>query len=76
MRTGCIAISDTEAKSVHTRLRYLLQVLDHCDDCRSRVAKLLRAILRESDGISLLCESGMPTQPGFYGAIIDRLHTG
>jgi site-specific recombinase len=65
---------DAGEPSVHARLRYLLQVLDRCEERRSRVARLLRATLREMDGISLLCESGMPTQPGFIGAFVARLH--
>lgn len=62
------------APMIHTRLRYLLQVLERNPAWRSQVARLLRATLRDSDGISLLCESGMPTQPGFAGAVVDRLH--
>ncbi|WP_431273394.1 site-specific recombinase [Variovorax ureilyticus] len=59
----------------HTRLRYLLNVLDRNPGWRANVAGILRAILRESDGMSLLCDAGMPVHSGFVGALVERVQT-
>jgi site-specific recombinase len=59
----------------HTRLRYLLNVLDRNPAWKANVAGILRAVLRESDGMSLLCDAGMPVHSGFVGALIERVQT-
>ena len=56
----------------HTRVRYLLHVLDRNPVWKTNVAGILRAVLRESDGISLLCDAGMPVHSGFFGALFER----
>ncbi|SIO68439.1 site-specific recombinase [Paraburkholderia phenazinium] len=56
----------------HTRLRYLLHVLDRNPLWKANVAGILRALLRESDGISLLCDAGMPVHSAFFGALFER----
>ncbi|HXZ09645.1 MAG TPA: hypothetical protein VEI25_16465, partial [Paraburkholderia sp.] len=56
----------------HTRVRYLLHVLDRNPGWKANVAGILRALLRESDGISLLCDAGMPVHSGFFGALTER----
>ncbi|HEX3381399.1 MAG TPA: hypothetical protein VHU21_16600, partial [Paraburkholderia sp.] len=57
----------------HTRIRYLLHVLDRNPAWKAHVAGILRALLRESDGLSLLCDAGMPVHSGFFGALFERL---
>jgi site-specific recombinase len=65
----------TRAHPEHTRLRYLLQVLDRNPAWKANVAGILRAVLRESDGISLLCDAGMPVHSGFFGALVERFES-
>lgn len=57
----------------HTRLRYLLQMLDRNPDWRLPVARTLRSVINDSDAISLLCDTGMPVRPGFWGALAERI---
>ncbi|VVD92630.1 site-specific recombinase [Pandoraea anhela] len=57
----------------HTRLRYLLQMLDRNPHWRLPVARTLRSVIHESDAISLLCDTGMPVRPGFWGALVERI---
>ncbi|MGB8415775.1 site-specific recombinase [Paraburkholderia sp.] len=57
----------------HARVRYLLHVLDRNPAWKANVAGILRALLRESDGLSLLCDAGMPVHSGFFGALFERL---
>ncbi len=57
----------------HARLRYVLHVLDRNPAWKENVARMLRALLRESDGISLLCDAGMPVHSGFFGALFERI---
>lgn len=59
----------------HTRLRYMLQVLDRNPAWKANVAGILRALLRESDGISLLCDAGMPVHSAFFGALFERFES-
>ncbi|WP_233828258.1 site-specific recombinase [Paraburkholderia sp. ZP32-5] len=60
------------ANPAHTRIRYLLHVLDRNPAWKANVAGILRALLRESDGLSLLCDAGMPVHSGFFGAVFER----
>ncbi|VVE02579.1 site-specific recombinase [Pandoraea sputorum] len=57
----------------HTRLRYLLQMLERNPQWRLSVARTLRSVVNESDAISLLCDTGMPVRPGFWGALAERI---
>lgn len=57
----------------HTRLRYLLQMLERNPQWRLSVACTLRSVVNESDAISLLCDTGMPVRPGFWGALTERI---
>ncbi|SIN76297.1 site-specific recombinase [Paraburkholderia phenazinium] len=59
----------------HARLRYLLHVLDRNPAWKANVAGILRALLRESDGISLLCDAGMPVHSAFFGALFERFES-
>ena len=69
------AAEDTPSHSTppHTRIRYLLHVLDRNPAWKANVAGILRALLRESDGLSLLCDAGMPVHSGFFGALFERI---
>jgi site-specific recombinase len=68
-------VENTPSRSTpaHTRIRYLLHVLDRNPIWKANVAGILRALLRESDGLSLLCDAGMPVHSGFFGALFERL---
>jgi site-specific recombinase len=57
----------------HARVRYLLHVLDRNPEWKANVAGILRRLLRESDGISLLCDAGMPVHAAFFGALFERV---
>lgn len=57
----------------HARIRYLLHVLDRNPAWKANVAGILRALLRESDGLTLLCDAGMPVHSAFFGAFFERL---
>lgn len=59
--------------AAHARLRYVFHVLDRNPAWKTNVARLLRGVLRESDGISLLCDAGMPVHSGFFGALVERI---
>ena len=76
VRPGTTDTADTTAPQsdpAHTRIRYLLRVLDRNPAWKAHVAGILRALLRESDGLSLLCDAGMPVHSGFFGAVFERL---
>ncbi|KXU90783.1 hypothetical protein CI15_02430 [Paraburkholderia monticola] len=76
VRPAATDTADTAAPQsdpAHTRIRYLLRVLDRNPAWKAHVAGILRALLRESDGLSLLCDAGMPVHSGFFGAVFERL---
>lgn len=77
-RGGAVASDATQADQApkyppHVRLRYLLQLLDRNPEWKARVALTLQGIVRETDAMGLLCDSGMPAHSGFTGALIERL---
>lgn len=57
----------------HARLRYLLAILARQPEWRLSVARTLRSIVRDSDAVSLLCDTGMPVRTGFLGALLERV---
>src|SRR5581483_199397 len=77
-RGGAIASGEAQPDQApkyppHTRLRYLLQLLDRNPEWKARVAATLQSIVRDTDAMALLCDSGMPAHAGFSGALIERL---
>ena len=68
-------VDDARRLPEHTRLHYLLHVLDRNPAWKTNVAGILRALLRESDGISLLCDAGMPVHSAFFGALFERFES-
>ncbi|MCC8391956.1 site-specific recombinase [Paraburkholderia sp. MMS20-SJTR3] len=67
------AVPVKASNPAHTRIRYLLHVLDRNPAWKANVAGILRALLRESDGLSLLCDAGMPVHSGLLGAVFERV---
>jgi len=64
---------ESVSRPQHVRLRYLLSTLDKQPEWKLNVARLLRATLRESDAVAMLCDTGMPTRSGFWGALVERV---
>jgi site-specific recombinase len=56
-----------------TRLRHLLNVLDRNPEWKARVARALRATLRDADALELFCETGLPREPAFWSEARERL---
>ena len=56
----------------NTRLRYLLQVLERDQERREPVVETLRSIFRDLDGVSLLCDTGLPQHAGFWAELRER----
>jgi site-specific recombinase len=50
-----------------------MQLLDRNPAWKARVAATLQSIVRDTDAMALLCDSGMPAHAGFSGALIERL---
>lgn len=55
------------------RLRYLLQVLERNDELRVRVVATVRSIFRDLDGVSLLCDTGVPQHASFWSELRERV---
>lgn len=60
--------------SEHTRLRFLLQVLDRNSEQAVRFGATLRSILRDNDARSLFADTGMAARPALLGELISRMH--
>jgi site-specific recombinase len=69
------ALADSASTfSEHTRLRWLLQVLDRNVEQAARFSATLRSILRDNDARSLFADTGMAARPGLFGELISRVH--
>src|SRR5580658_3660947 len=55
------------------RLRRFLDVLDRNPEWKLAVARTLRSIIRETRGVSLFSETGLPRQSGLLTEISERL---
>jgi site-specific recombinase len=64
----------TSSFSEHTRLRFLLQVLDRNEAQANRFAATLRSILKDNDARSLFADTGMAARPGLFGELVSRIH--
>ncbi len=56
-----------------TRLLFLLNVLERHPESKARVARTLRATLREVDALELYCESGLPRELGLWTEAVERV---
>jgi site-specific recombinase len=66
-------VSALEGHPEHARLRSFLKILEQRPDVKSKIAKLIRSVLRDNDALSLLCDTGVATKPSFWGEITERL---
>jgi site-specific recombinase len=64
----------TGSYSEHTRLRFLLQVLDRNEAQAARFGATLRSLLRDNDARSLFADTGMAARPGLFGELVSRIH--
>jgi len=64
----------SSAYSEHTRLRFLLQVLDRNETQAARFGATLRSILKDNDARSLFADTGMAARPGLFAELISRVH--
>ena len=72
---GTVTVSDPAVTfSEHTRLRFLLQVLDRNPAQSERFGATMRSILKENDARSLFADTGMAARPGLFGELISRIH--
>ena len=72
---GTVTVSDPAASfTEHTRLRFLLQVLDRNAAQAERFGATVRSILKENDARSLFADTGMAARPGLFGELVSRVH--
>ena len=72
---GTVTVSDPAVNfSEHTRLRFLLQVLDRNAAQAKRFGAAVRSILKENDARSLFADTGMAARPGLFGELVSRVH--
>ena len=72
---GTVTVSDPAVTfSEHTRLRFLLQVLDRNPSQSARFGATVRSILKENDARSLFADTGMAARPGLFGELVSRVH--
>ena len=71
---GIVTVNESaNVFSEHTRLRFLLQVLDRNLAQAERFAATLRSILKDNDARSLFADTGMAARPGLFGELISRI---
>ncbi len=64
----------SSAYSEHTRLRFLLQVLDRNEAQAARFGATLRSLLKDNDARSLFADTGMAARPGLFAELVSRIH--
>ena len=67
------SVESPSAFSEHTRLRFLLQVLDRNPAQAARFGSMLRSILKDNDARSLFADTGMAARPALLGELISRV---
>ena len=67
------SVESPSAFSEHTRLRFLLQVLDRNPVQAARFGSILRSILKDNDARSLFADTGMAARPALLGELISRV---
>ncbi|MEO7254478.1 MAG: recombinase [Casimicrobium sp.] len=67
------SVGSPSAFSEHTRLRFLLQVLDRNPVQAERFGSMLRSILKDNDARSLFADTGMAARPALLGELISRV---
>lgn len=73
MESAVIAGVDGARSQQSTRLLFLLNVLERHPESKARVARTLRATLREVDALELYCESGLPRELGLWTEALERV---
>ncbi|WP_424191658.1 site-specific recombinase [Ampullimonas aquatilis] len=59
----------------HTRLAFLIQVLNRHPHYRRNFVAALYSVLRDNDPISLYCDTGMASRPSFWDEFLDRVQS-
>ncbi|MDZ4677969.1 MAG: gliding motility protein [Oligoflexia bacterium] len=57
----------------NARIRFLLQVLDRHHDWKKTVSENFRAILEETSGVQLFCQTGLVQEKGFFSEAATRI---
>ncbi|AJG18649.1 site-specific recombinase [Cupriavidus basilensis] len=70
---GAEGVAADKSRREHVRLRYLLQVLGRNPEVAGRFARMVRAIVRDNDPVTLLCDTGVASHPGFWSEVLNRL---
>ncbi len=55
------------------RLRFLLQILERQPEWKQRFVQTLQSIFRDLDAIALLCDTGLPQNPGYWSELRERM---
>ena len=66
-------VEATSAFPEHTRLRFLLQVLDRNPVQAERFGSTLRSILKDNDARSMFADTGMAARPALFGEMVSRI---
>ena len=69
------AVETPSAFPEHTRLRFLLQVLDRNPVQAARFSATVRSILKDNDARSLFADTGMAARPALLGELIARIQS-
>ncbi|MHA7679827.1 site-specific recombinase [Cupriavidus sp. PET2-C1] len=70
---GAEGVAADKSRREHVRLRYLLQVLGRNPEVAGRFARMVRSIVRDNDPVTLLCDTGVASHPGFWSEVLNRL---
>ncbi len=65
--------NQSAGKNQSARIRFILQLLDRNLEWKKAVAKLIRSVLIETNGVRLFSKTGLPGSEGFWSELTDRL---